>query len=259
MTTPSLLILGGTGEAAALAGAAIERFGDRLAVTSSLAGRTRRPGRIPGRVRIGGFGGPEGLAAYLRRHRIARLIDATHPFAAAISHTARLACEAAGVPRLMLLRRPWERHPDDQWIEADTLAEAAALVGRLARRPWLTIGAGGLAAFSAIGSAHFLVRLVDPPDRALPLRSYEVIDGRGPFTLAAERRCFERHAVDLLVTKASGGAATAAKLVAARELRVRVVMLKRPPPEPGSAAETLAAALDWIAAPTAVAAAGGWP
>jgi precorrin-6A/cobalt-precorrin-6A reductase len=259
MTTPSLLILGGTGEAAALAGAAIERFGDGLDVISSLAGRTRRPGRLPGRVRVGGFGGPEGLAAYLRRHEIDRLIDATHPFAAAISHAARLACEAVGVPRLMLLRRPWERHPDDQWIETDTLAEAAAVVGRLARRPWLTIGAGDLAAFSAITSAHFLVRLVDPPLAALPLPSYEVIEGRGPFTLAAERRCFEHHSVDLLVTKASGGVATAAKLAAARELGVRIVMLKRPPPEPGPAVETIAAALDWLAAPISVAAAGRQP
>jgi precorrin-6A/cobalt-precorrin-6A reductase len=259
MTTPSLLILGGTGEAAALAGAAIERFGDAFAVTSSLAGRTRRPARLPGRVRIGGFGGSEGLAAYLRRHEIDRLIDATHPFAAAISRAARFACEAAGVPRLMLLRRPWERHPDDRWIETGTLAEAAAVVGRLARRPWLTIGARDLSAFSAITSAHFLVRLVDPPLRALPLHSYEVIDGRGPFTLAAEHRCFARHSVDLLVTKASGGAATAAKLAAARELGVRVVMLKRPPPEPGTAVETIAAALDWLAAPISAAAAGGRP
>jgi precorrin-6A/cobalt-precorrin-6A reductase len=249
MTTPSLLILGGTADAASLAGAALDRFGGAFPVVTSLAGRTRWPGPIPGQTRVGGFGGPAGLAAYLGRHGIDRLIDATHPFAARISRAARLACEMADVPRLMLLRPPWQRHPDDRWIEVDSMAEAAAVVGRIARRVWLTIGAGEIAAFSPLTAVHFLVRLVEPPRQPLPLRHCEVILGRGPFAPAEERRLFERHAIEVLVSKASGGGATEAKLVAARELRVPVVMLRRPAPEPGAAVETIAAALDWLAAP----------
>jgi precorrin-6A/cobalt-precorrin-6A reductase len=249
MTAKRLLILGGTGEAAALARAALARFGESLAVTTALAGRTERPGPIPGAVRIGGFGGPAGLAAYLGEHGIDRLIDATHPFAAAISRSARLAGERTGVPRLLLLRPQWRRHPLDRWIEVDDMAAAAAVVGRIGRRAWLTVGPGEVAAFAGATGVRFLVRLVDPPRRPLPLRFCEVIVGRGPFTLAEERHRIERHAIDVLVCKASGGAATEAKLVAARELGLPVVMVRRPPAEPGEAVESVAAALDWLAAP----------
>ncbi len=249
MTAPALLILGGTAEAAALARAAVARFGDGLDVTTSLAGRTERPGPIPGRVRIGGFGGPSGLAAYLGEHGIDRLIDATHPFAARISRAARLASEAAQVPRLMLLRPAWRRHPLDRWIEVDTMAEAAAVVGRIARRAWLTVGAGEIACFAAATGVRFLVRLVDPPRRPLPLRFCQVVIGRGPFTLAEERHRIERHAIDVLVCKASGGAATEAKIIAARELSLTVVMVRRPFPEPGEAVESVEDALDWLAGP----------
>ena len=243
---PRLLILGGTGEAAALARAAVARFGDRLTVTTSLAGRTKRPGPIPGQVRIGGFGGPAGLGAYLREQGIDRLIDATHPFAARISAVARAACDIAEVPRLTLLRPPWRRHPLDRWIEVDDMATAAGIVGRIARRAWLTIGAGEVAAFSAVTGVRFLVRLVDPPRQPLPLRFCEIVIGRGPFALADERHLVARHAIDVLVCKASGGAATEAKLVAARDYSLPVIMVRRPPPEPGSAVETIDQALDWL-------------
>jgi precorrin-6A/cobalt-precorrin-6A reductase len=149
----------------------------------------------------------------------------------------------------MLHRPPWRRQPADNWLEVGGMTEAAAVVGRLARRAWLTIGSGELAAFSGLASVHFLVRLAEAPRSPPPLCHCEVIVGRGPFTLAGERSLFERHAIDLLVAKASGGAATAAKLVAARELGVPVVMRRRPPPEPGESVETIAAALAWLAAP----------
>ena len=129
-----LLILGGTGEAASLARAVMARFGDRFEVITALAGRTRRPGPIAGNVRIGGFGGAEGLAAYLREAGIERLIDATHPFAAEISAAARTACDTADVPRLILLRPPWRRHPLDRWIEVDSVAGAASVVALFDRR-----------------------------------------------------------------------------------------------------------------------------
>jgi precorrin-6A/cobalt-precorrin-6A reductase len=247
VTTQELLILGGTAEAAALVRAALARFGAALKVTTSLAGRTRQPAELPGCVRVGGFGGAAGLAAYLTEHRVDRLIDATHPFAARISAEARLACEEARVPRLLLSRPPWSRHPLDRWIEVDSVAAAAEIVGQFGERAFLTVGSGEIACFAAADGMHYLVRLVDPPARGLPLRSHEVVVGRGPFALADERRQLERHAIDVLVCKASGGAATVAKVIAARELGLPVVMVRRPPPEPGEAVETVEAAVTWIA------------
>jgi precorrin-6A/cobalt-precorrin-6A reductase len=247
VTPARLLILGGTGDAIELARAAFVRFGDRLHVTTSSAGRTRHPTPIPGEIRVGGFGGPAGLAAYLIENDFNRLIDATHPFAARISASARLACERAQVPRLMLLRPAWRRHPLDWWIEVDNMGAAAAIIGSIGRRVWLTVGGSDIASFADVAGTHFLVRLIEPPLRPLPLASYEVILGRGPFTLAEERRLIDRYAIDVLVCKASGGAATEAKLTAARERALPVVMVRRPPPEPGDAVDTVAAALDWLA------------
>jgi precorrin-6A/cobalt-precorrin-6A reductase len=247
MTPKRLLILGGTAEAAALARGALARFGEALQVTTSLAGRTERPGPLSGQLRIGGFGGSAGLVAYLRAHSIDWLIDATHPFASRISAQARLACEQANVARLLLLRRPWRRHPLDHWIEVDSMAAAATTVRRVGHRAWLTVGASEVACFSGAAEVRFLVRLVDPPRRPLPLPLYEVVVGRGPFTLVGERRLFERHAIDVLVSKASGGTATEAKIIAARELGLPVIMVRRPVHEPGEAVETVEAALDWLA------------
>jgi precorrin-6A/cobalt-precorrin-6A reductase len=245
-----LLILGGTGEAAALAQAALTRFGGAMTVTTALAGRTRHPGAIAGEVRIGGFGGVDGLAAFLVEHRIDRLIDATHPFAAVISRAARLAAERAGVSRLALLRPPWRRHPLDRWIEVADPAGAASLVGRLGTRAWLTVGGGSLAAFAgAPPEMRFVVRLIDPPRRPLPLPGCTVVLGRGPFTLADERQLLLQHRIDVVVCKASGGAATEAKLIAARELGLPVIMIRRPPREPGAAVETVADAIEWLADP----------
>ncbi len=247
MTGRHLLILGGTGEAAQLARGALARFGDGMAVTTALAGRTRRPGAIAGQVRIGGFGGPAGLAGFLIDRDIDCLIDATHPFAAVISRAARLAAERTGVPRLMLRRPPWRRHPLDRWIEVDSVEAAARLVGQVGRRAWVTVGASAIAAFARATEVHFVVRLIDPPRERLPLPFHEVVLGKGPFGLAEERRLIERYAIDVLVCKASGGAATEAKLTAARELNLPVIMVRRPSPEPGPAVETVESALDWLA------------
>ena len=247
MTAKELLILGGTGEASELARAVLARFGAALNVTTSLAGRTERPSLPPGRVRIGGFGGVAGLASYLTEHGVDRLIDATHPFAARISTTARLACDEAGVPRLLLLRPPWRRHPLDRWIEVDNVAAAAEVVGQVGRRAFLTVGTGEIACFAAATGVQFLVRLIDLPRQPLPLRCHEVVTGRGPFTLAEERHRLERHAIDVLVCKASGGAPMEAKIIAARELGLPVIMVRRPPQEPGDAVVTVEAALDWLA------------
>jgi precorrin-6A/cobalt-precorrin-6A reductase len=247
MSATRLLILGGTGEAAALARAVLARFGEAIEVTTALAGRTRHPGPIPGLVRIGGFGGAAGLVEYLLGERVDRVIDATHPFAAEISRAARLACEQRRVPRLLLLRPAWRRHPLDRWIEVDSVEAAAQIVGRVGRRALLTVGASEVAAFAPATGVRFLVRMIDAPRGPVPLRFHEVVLGRGPFTLTEERHLLQRHAIDVLVCKASGGAATEAKLVAARELSLPVVMVRRPPAERGLSVDTIDGAIDWLA------------
>lgn len=242
-----LLILGGTGEAAALARGVLARFGDAIDMTTALAGRTRHPGPVPGMVRIGGFGGAAGLAEYLNTQRIERLIDATHPFATEISSAARLACDQTRVPRLLLLRPPWRRHPLDRWIEVDSIEAAAQIVGRVGRRAFLTVGASEVLAFATASGVRFVVRMIDPPRERLPMRFHEVVLGRGPFTLGEERHLLQRHAIDVLVCKASGGEATEAKLAAARDLSLPVIMVRRPPVERGLSVDTVEAALDWLA------------
>jgi precorrin-6A/cobalt-precorrin-6A reductase len=247
MSATRLLILGGTGEASVLARGVLARFGDAIDTTTALAGRTRHPGPIAGQVRIGGFGGAAGLADYLLTQRIDRLIDATHPFAAEISSAARLACDQIRVPRLLLVRPAWRRHPLDRWIEVDSVEAAAQIVGRVGRRALLTVGSGEIAAFASANGVRFVVRMIDKPRAPLPMRFYEVVLGRGPFALAEERHLLQRYAIDVLVCKASGGAATEAKLVAARELSLPVIMVRRPPAERGLSVDTVEAALDWLA------------
>jgi len=241
-----VLLLGGTGEASLVARAIVERFGDGVALTTSLAGRTARPLPIPGDVRIGGFGGVAGLRAYLRDHGIDLVIDATHPFADQIALHARLACEAAAVTRVMLLRPMWQRHPLDRWIEVDDLVGAAAVVGKIGRRAWLTVGASDLDAFAQVTDVRFLIRSIHAPATPPPLKFHEVLLGRGPFTLLEEQHVLQRHAIDVLVCKASGGDATRAKLVAAREASLPVIMVRRPPVEPGDAVTSVAEMRDWL-------------
>ena len=242
-----LLILGGTGEAAALAAAALARHGDALVVTSSLAGRTGTPAPLPGHVRVGGFGGAAGLADYLAAAAVTMVIDATHPFAARISAHAQQACDARDMPRLVLRRPEWTRHPGDRWIEVESAEAAASSLPELGRRAWLTIGARELHAFAGLIGIHFLIRTIDPPMAPPPLASYEIIAGRGPFTLAGERHILERQAIDVLVARASGGTATEAKLVAARELGLPVLMLRRPPVPGGPSVASVEDALAWLA------------
>jgi precorrin-6A/cobalt-precorrin-6A reductase len=246
MNATRLLILGGTSEAAALARAVLARFGDRIEVTTALAGRTRHPGPIAGQVRIGGFGGAAGLAAYLAACKTDRLVDATHPFAAEISRAARLACDQARVPRLLLLRPAWQCHPLDRWIEVDSVEAASQIVARVGHRALLTLGASEVAAFAPAVGVRFVVRMIDPPRAPLPLRFYEIVLGRGPFGLTEERHLLQKNSIDVLVCKASGGAATEAKLVAARELSLPVIMVRRPPVERGLGVDTVEGAIDWL-------------
>ncbi len=241
-----LLILGGTAEGRALAAAADARFGPSLTVISALAGRTRAPILPAGEVRIGGFGGADGLAAYLREQRIGLLIDATHPYATRISAQAHEAAAQAGTARLVLVRPPWQPVPGDRWIDVATVEEAAAAIPAEAERIFLTVGVRSLAPFAAHPDLWFLVRLVDEPAEPIPLARHRLICARGPFAVADERALLENYGIDCLVTRASGGEATAAKLTAARALELPVVMVRRPPPPPGSSASSVEEALTWI-------------
>ncbi|MFD6284723.1 cobalt-precorrin-6A reductase [Streptomyces sp. NPDC060205] len=239
-----VLILGGTTEARQLAGLLHGTPG--LDLTSSLAGRVGSPRLPPGEVRVGGFGGAEGMAAWLREHAVDVLIDATHPFADKISFNAASAAATARVPLLALRRPGWAPVEGDDWHEAASLEEAARLLPGLGRRVFLTTGRMGLAAFAHLDDLWFLVRSVDAPEPPYPARM-EVLLDRGPFTLAGERDLLRRHHLDVLVTKDSGGAATAPKLTAAREAGVPVVVIRRPPtPEGVQVATTPESAAHWV-------------
>lgn len=224
--SPHVLVLGGTTEARELAASLAARPGVR--VTTSLAGRVSRPGALDGDVRIGGFGGAEGLAAWLREHRVDALADATHPFAAGITANAARAAAATGVPAVVLRRPGWSAGPGDRWHDAASLADAAALLPSLGGRVLLTTGRLGLAAFAHLADLHFVVRSVEPPEPPMPPDT-ETVLARGPFTVEEETALLRRHRVDVLVTKDSGGAATSAKLTAARDLGLPVVVVRRPP------------------------------
>ncbi len=243
MPARKLLILGGIGEAAALARDAVAQFGDRLHVTSSLAGRTKHPTTLAGHMRIGGFGGSAGLARYLAEAGVHMVIDATHPFAAAISRHAREACDELAVPRLTLARPRWRKQPGDRWIEVDDAAAAARALAVHGGRAFITIGVKELDPFAALDGMRCLVRLIEPPAQAIP---FDLMTGRGPFTVAAEKRLLMDRRIDVLVTKASGGAATRAKITAARALGLPVIMIRRPPEQPGPRVLRIDAALDWI-------------
>ena len=242
---PRLLILGGTAEARGLAREAVALFGGGLAVITSLAGRTRNPATLAGRVRRGGFGGADGLADYLATEAIAMVIDATHPFAQVISDHAHRACEQTGVPRLALLRPRWRRQSGDHWIEVDDVAGAAAELVARGGHAFITVGVKDLAAFAGLTDVHCLVRLVNTP--SAPLAEFEVLTDRGPFTVAGEKRLLTDHRIDVVVSKASGGAATRAKITAARALGIPVIMVARPPDPPGPRTSRRAIVLDWIA------------
>ncbi|MGW1160154.1 cobalt-precorrin-6A reductase [Streptomyces sp. NPDC002519] len=236
-----ILVLGGTTEARELAAALAARSDMR--VTTSLAGRVSRPGTLDGDVRVGGFGGAEGLAAWLRAQHVDALVDATHPFAAGITANAARAAAATGVPAAVLRRPGWRAGPGDHWHEAASLADAAALLPPLGRRVFLTTGRLGLAAFAHLTDLHFVVRSVEPPGPPMPPDT-EVLLARGPFTVEDETALLREHRVEVLVTKDSGGAATAAKLTAARERGLPVVVVRRPPlPEGVTAVPDVPAAL----------------
>jgi precorrin-6A/cobalt-precorrin-6A reductase len=221
-----VLILGGTSEASELA-AKISVLPE-VEVITSLAGRTRQPFVSRGCLRIGGFGGQAGLVDYLQDQQIDLLIDATHPFAAQISWNAAAAATAVGLPHLLLLRPAWQPMSGDRWIEVDTLEAAAEALPPQAERVFLTTGRQELAPFVPLAHCWFLIRSIDPPPDPTAMPNGILLLGRGPFTLDQERQLLVNHQIEVIVSKNSGGAATYAKVLAARALNIPVVMVQRP-------------------------------
>ena len=240
---PNVLVLGGTTEASALVAQLAERG---IPTVLSYAGRVARPRAQPVSVRVGGFGGAEGLARYLRDHVVTHLVDATHPFAAQISANAVAAGAMAGVPVVALVRPAWQRAPGDRWHDVADVAAAVATLSGGARRVMLAIGRQNLAAFAAQPQHFYLLRLVDPPDQAPPLSDCAVVVDRGPFTVAGDSALMQAHGIDLVIAKNAGGRGAEAKITAARSLGLPMVMIARPMMGARRVVEDVADVLAWI-------------
>lgn len=240
----SILILGGTAEAKALA--ARLSHDPRFKTVLSLAGRTKTPAEQPVPIRIGGFGGAQGLAGYLRENGISALIDATHPYAAQISANAAEAAELSGVPLVALRRPPWEQQHGDVWQDADSVTEAVDGLGAEPHRVFLTLGRQDLLPFEAAPQHHYLVRSVDPVTPPLDLPDVTYLTSRGPFAEADEMALLDEHRIELIVAKNSGGPSSYGKIAAARALGIPVVLIRRPVLPDVPAAETIDDALAFL-------------
>jgi precorrin-6A/cobalt-precorrin-6A reductase len=239
-----LLILGGTGDAVALAARAIDLPG--LEVITTLAGRTHHPQAVSGTVRIGGFGGEAGLVAYLQTEKIDFIIDATHPFASQISWHVAGAATKVGIPRLLLLRPAWVRSIEDIWIDVERIEAAVQAIPASAERIFVTIGRQQLAPFAVLTDRWCLMRSIDPPDPSIPLPPGKLLLDRGPFSLEGERQLLREYQIQAIVSKNSGGDATYAKIIAARELGLPVVMIQRPIVPEGERVADVAGAVAWL-------------
>ncbi len=238
---PALLLLGGSTEAAALARVLAARR--RWAAVLSLAGRTVRPAAQALPMRVGGFGGAAGLADWLRAHGVRVVVDATHPFAARMGANARAATAACGAALLRLERPAWVAGTGDRWTAVPDLEAAAEALGPAPRRVLLTTGRE-LEPFARRPWHRYVVRCIEPPAGLPP--GAELVLARGPFTPEGERALLRERGVEVLVTKNAGGDATAAKLVAAREAGVAVVMVARPQRPEVETVRDVAAALRWL-------------
>lgn len=241
--THRILILGGTTEAREFAAQIADRL--EFAATLSLAGRTKAPLHQPVPVRIGGFGGTDGLAHYLSESGAHLLIDATHPFAANISRNAASAARATGIPILAIRRPPWLKRAGDNWTETTNVTEAAIKTGSTPRNIFLALGRQELGPFESQPQHRYLIRSVDPvePQPLLPNARY--ITARGPFFLDDEKELLSVNAIDVIVAKNSGGDASYAKIAAARELGIEVVIVIRPALPSVETVETASDAVRW--------------
>ena len=240
---PNLLVLGGTIEATALCKRLAE---DGIQATVSFAGRVERPARHPIPRRIGGFGGPEGLAIYLRDHHVTHVVDATHPFAAQMSRNAVTACARAKVPMVALTRPAWTAQNGDAWTRVPDISGAVAALKREAERVMLAVGRMHLDEFTPNPQHFYLLRLVDPPETPPSFPHHHVLVSRGPFTMASDRAILEEFEIDTVVSKNAGGSGAYAKIEAARDLRLPVVMIDRPVLPARAEVHDPQAVIDWL-------------
>lgn len=234
MPASRILILGGTAEASKLASALSALPVEAI---TSLAGRTANPAAISGKVRTGGFGGAEGLAAYLAIENIDLLIDATHPYATRISHNAVVASKIANIPLLRLERPAWEKESGDNWIDVANEAQAATIIPA-GERVLLALGRQHISPFAEHSDVHFIMRMIDAPELTLP-RDCEVILAK-PGNYESEKQFLSERKIGLIVSRNSGGSISYAKIKAARDLAIPVMMIARPPVE----AKTIVASVD---------------
>jgi precorrin-6A/cobalt-precorrin-6A reductase len=239
-----ILLLGGTTEAGLLARALHDDNADAI---YSYAGRTEAPMAQPLPTRTGGFGGAAGLQAYIAAEGITHIVDATHPFAAQMSMNAALAAMATGVPLLALERAPWLPTPTDRWQHVPDLTAAALALGPTPRRVFLAIGRQHLDVFASAPQHHYLLRLVDAP-ADLPLPNATVTIARGPFTPAGDKALMRDHGTEIVVAKNAGGKGAVAKIAAARDLGLPVIMVDRPALPDRAVVRSVADVMDWIAA-----------
>ncbi|MHC8491283.1 cobalt-precorrin-6A reductase [Thalassospira sp. SM2505] len=234
-----VLIFGGTGDANRIAEDLMHEFGRDIRLQLSLAGRTSAPSlpdRVP--VRIGGFGGPEGIISYVKGEQIDLVIDATHPYATRISSNIAQACHAVAMPCIQFYRPGWEKTPKDNWIPVRSIEEAARILPDHGTRALIASGAKNLHAFEGLEKTWLLVRTVDAPRDPFDLAYGEWLFARGPFSVESETELLERHGIDVIVCKNSGGTATFAKIEAARNLGLPVIMIERPGAAPVTQAHT---------------------
>jgi precorrin-6A/cobalt-precorrin-6A reductase len=239
-----VLILGGTTEATDLAHLLAENR--RFEMTLSLAGRTSNPRMQPIQTRIGGFGGVDGLAAWLAQEAIEAVVDATHPHADQISSNVVAACGRLAIPLATIIRPAWQPQPGDTWLTVASAEAAADALGPEPRRVFLSLGRLELGAFAGSPHHHYIARVIDPPDDIALPPDIRLIFGRGPFDVQAEATLLQQEKIDVLVSKNSGGAATYAKIEATRKLGVPVVMIARPHKSRGHALENAGSAVSWL-------------
>jgi precorrin-6A/cobalt-precorrin-6A reductase len=238
-----VLILGGTSEANALAAELARASVDAV---YSYAGRTQVPVNQPLPTRTGGFGGADGLAEAIRRDGFTHVVDATHPFAADMSRNVVAACKATATPLIALERKPWAKTPGDRWIEVADIPAAVSALPEQPARVFLAIGRQHIAPFSAKPQHAYTLRFVDAPGEAVPLANADIIVSRGPFAREDELTLLRSREIEWIVARNSGGEGTRAKIDAARELALPVIMIQRPALPDRLRAESVAKVMHWL-------------
>lgn len=238
----TLLLLGGTGDAKRIATRLVEQGVDLVV---SLAGATRSPDKMPAETRIGGFGGAQGFEAYVDQAKITAVLDATHPYAARITDRTATICGVRGIRHAIFVREPWVPKDGDRWTMIDQEEHAARHITR-GQTVFLGTGRQTLERFANLEGCRVICRQIDPPSKPFPFEGGEYLIGRPPFSTVDERNLFRRLDIDWLVVKNAGGQQSITKLLAARELGIPVLMIKRPPIPDATTVSTVDEAVAWV-------------